>query len=748
MSRYYKLDSRKVTFGEYWNIVRSPMVLIPWIAKLLNIPMKFSSGMPDFDSVRQLEVTEAKFSERARDRLQPLLDKCLAMGFHSPRFFTYENMRRDSRISFVAMLHESGATVRLMHTLAAKVQPPQEKMLVVLLSELSDGTYFFTSSQRKQFISQPKIVGNRLIGAGPERLLESHLQKLSGFRFTNPAKPVRSTEQLDDLWDRYEKSSREFGMQRGIYVWMTPEEVAKESQGLAEAQAVTASSGSQNADVLLELHRLQNKKAGWRGIIALLVISLALFAIVGRQQWSWSYLAILLSVLFVHELGHYLAMRAFNYRNVRMFFIPFFGAAVSGQNHNVPGWKKVVVSLMGPLPGIVLGIILGGAGVVLHQPGLLKVSFVALLLNGFNLLPVLPLDGGWVFHTLIFSRHPMLDAAFRVAAAIGLMVLGSFTQSKILMYLGIPMLIGIPVAYRTARLAAELKQRGFPPAPPEEQDIPATSADIIISEIKKSSSKPQSNKMVAQQTLQIFETINARPPGWAATLGLLFVHGAGIAAATIFAIAFLVVQRGDLRDIFTNAASLPKHTLECGPVPGWEGKQFAKDAAVSNDLIIATFSKRAEAGQNFQSIKSQLPDNCRLTQFGDSLMLSFPADDDAMRKRWLHELQAHTKDVFVDSTNYHASFSLLCIAPDQKAAAAIAGELQNYLQTLPELVAGPAMVHRRHPLGGAKSPRRTGTPDIFDASEFAVRLLHQRGIESLAEKSAERAKTGQPRRSG
>src|SRR3954470_1449168 len=122
MNRYYKLDSRKVTFGEYWNIVRSPMVIIPWIAKLLGIPMKFSSGMPDFDSVRQLEVPEAEFSERARQKLQPLLDKCLAMGFHSPRFFTYENMRRDARISFIAMLHESGATVRLMHTLNSKVQ--------------------------------------------------------------------------------------------------------------------------------------------------------------------------------------------------------------------------------------------------------------------------------------------------------------------------------------------------------------------------------------------------------------------------------------------------------------------------------------------------------------------------------------------------------------------------------------------------------------------------------------------------
>ena len=56
-------------------------------------------------------------------------------------------------------------------------------------------------------------------------------------------------------------------------------------------------------------------------------------------------------------------MRIFHYRNLRMFFIPLFGAAVTGRNWNVPGWKKALVSLAGPLPGIALGIFLGVAGI-------------------------------------------------------------------------------------------------------------------------------------------------------------------------------------------------------------------------------------------------------------------------------------------------------------------------------------------------------------------------------------------------
>ena len=96
-------------------------------------------------------------------------------------------------------------------------------------------------------------------------------------------------------------------------------------------------------------------------MLILLLVSLGLFILAGKRQWPLDYLLILLPVLFIHEFGHYLAMKIFNYRNLRMFFIPFLGAAVSGQHFNVPGWKKTIVSLMGPVPGIILGVIIGNA---------------------------------------------------------------------------------------------------------------------------------------------------------------------------------------------------------------------------------------------------------------------------------------------------------------------------------------------------------------------------------------------------
>src|SRR5581483_4306602 len=133
--------------------------------------------------------------------------------------------------------------------------------------------------------------------------------------------------------------------------------------------------------VLAELDRLQNQSAGWGGAIAILVISLVLFTGAARADETWAGLAVLVPVLLFHELGHYVAMRCFGYRNLRMFFIPFFGAAVAGKHYNISGWKKAIVALAGPVPGILVGAVLGIFGMVLHQSTVTEAATLMMILN-------------------------------------------------------------------------------------------------------------------------------------------------------------------------------------------------------------------------------------------------------------------------------------------------------------------------------------------------------------------------------
>src|SRR5262249_11968035 len=87
--------------------------------------------------------------------------------------------------------------------------------------------------------------------------------------------------------------------------------------------------------------------------------SLALFILSEIHGSNTAFdVAALVAVLFIHELGHFAGMKLFRYRDVKMFFIPFFGAAVSGRKGRVAGWKEAVVLLLGPLPALLAGTVL------------------------------------------------------------------------------------------------------------------------------------------------------------------------------------------------------------------------------------------------------------------------------------------------------------------------------------------------------------------------------------------------------
>jgi Zn-dependent protease len=45
-------------------------------------------------------------------------------------------------------------------------------------------------------------------------------------------------------------------------------------------------------------------------------------------------------VLLIHELGHFLAMKAFGYKNLNIIFTPPFGAVATGTKEIRPPLKK------------------------------------------------------------------------------------------------------------------------------------------------------------------------------------------------------------------------------------------------------------------------------------------------------------------------------------------------------------------------------------------------------------------------
>lgn len=96
----------------------------------------------------------------------------------------------------------------------------------------------------------------------------------------------------------------------------------------------------------------KNKKINNFANIVLLIISLLLYYFIGNLTSNPIDILILILILFFHEFGHLTMMKLFGYKDLKIFFIPFLGAAASGKSNTSSQVKKIIILLAGPLPGI------------------------------------------------------------------------------------------------------------------------------------------------------------------------------------------------------------------------------------------------------------------------------------------------------------------------------------------------------------------------------------------------------------
>jgi tetratricopeptide (TPR) repeat protein len=188
--------------------------------------------------------------------------------------------------------------------------------------------------------------------------------------------------------------------------------------------------------------------------IWLLLASIGLFATVYATQFKFAQLLIFILALLLHESGHILAMRACGYRDTKMLFIPWLGALATGKKENASIPQKVWVSLAGPLPGLILGIVLAISFPNRHD-WVSDARMMLIGLNLFNLLPIYPLDGGKVVDVLIFSRRPYLGIIFQ---SIGLLLLGALGLNQpVLLFFVILLAVQMPVNFRLAKLRLQFE---------------------------------------------------------------------------------------------------------------------------------------------------------------------------------------------------------------------------------------------------------------------------------------------------
>ncbi len=272
------------------------------------------------------------------------------------------------------------------------------------------------------------------------------------------------------------------------------------------------------ADALAELKKPRTKESTLAKKLALFLGSLAAFLLLGLLATSSSskvgivdLLGIVL-ILFVHESGHYLSMRWLGYRNVQMFFIPFFGAAVSGYSTPMPIFHQAFVILAGPIPGIFIGFLCLAFYLTSGNDMWQKMANWFILLNGLNLIPWYPLDGGRFVDYVVSNRHALSKTFFQLFV-IGL---GFYAYTKlnlsILIYLGIHTLFRIKRYYFVNRTAYELRVQRAKEGLSKSEDVPDEIATATIAKLTKALPLVGTGGVVAEYVRDIWIQANSERP--------------------------------------------------------------------------------------------------------------------------------------------------------------------------------------------------------------------------------------------
>lgn len=194
----------------------------------------------------------------------------------------------------------------------------------------------------------------------------------------------------------------------------------------------------------------QTKRSPWRSL-GLTVLAIASFAFL----FGWSFAIVLTLAIVVHEFGHWLAMRMTGQPKPRVMLVPFLGGVAVPNHPFKTQFDQAFVALAGPGISLLPCLALLWAAMALGVPevaklakanaigappsngaGVLTIVYLVALLNGLQLLPVLPLDGGHVIRSVINSAsvrrvRPIL-LGLAVTGLIGFLWLGDYILAAIL----------------------------------------------------------------------------------------------------------------------------------------------------------------------------------------------------------------------------------------------------------------------------------------------------------------------------
>ena len=141
-------------------------------------------------------------------------------------------------------------------------------------------------------------------------------------------------------------------------------------------------------------------KVKYVGLVLSMLVSIVAYSLF----FGWSFAVGIVLLILVHEMGHVIELRRQGVPASAPLFIPFLGAFVNMRGSPRSAYQEALSGLAGPLIGTAASVVVAFWANATGSNFLMALAFFGFFVNLFNLLPVLPLDGGRAAAAL----HPAL----------------------------------------------------------------------------------------------------------------------------------------------------------------------------------------------------------------------------------------------------------------------------------------------------------------------------------------------------
>ena len=159
------------------------------------------------------------------------------------------------------------------------------------------------------------------------------------------------------------------------------------------------------------------------------LLSMIGFFAVYWAMFGWKFALGFVLSIYVHEMGHVIALRKYGIAATAPMFVPFLGAFVRLKQYPANAAQDARVGLAGPIFGLGAAIFAWICALATGQPVWYAIAHTGAWLNLFNLVPIWQLDGGRGFRALTRQQRGI---ALGVAIA-----MWAITEQTILVFIAL-----------------------------------------------------------------------------------------------------------------------------------------------------------------------------------------------------------------------------------------------------------------------------------------------------------------------